>query len=843
MATGGVVSLRVGLVGSEQVKTALAELGPAGAQALRQIEQAQAGPTAGMRALDAAGAGVSDRMKEFSGNAGIAGSALMAIGPAGLAAGAGVGALLEALSKAKETADWAETLEKTAAILNVSTTSLQEFDFATAHFGIESEAARGALERLNEALGAVQSGVGDEKLKKAFAALGFTPQEIESFHSVGDFLPVFADRLNAVGDKAEEARIAEKLGIAPLLPLLAQGSAGLKDLSQKADDLGSLVGGETVESLSRMRGQMNDAASEMKGGVRTAFVELTPIVAGLESVVGRVATGFGLLIQKLREFATADTRFSEAGKAYASDLSEADDIKTASPAAAFLKYGIWPGQNRAPLIAQKQADAAAAYARMMALNPNWTPPEAAAASQPHRLVPPRGGAGAQGPTQDEIDRNSAIAAAQADQDIQKARKDELTAQLALTTDVVQRAAIQGQIADIEQQAAKDAVDKQVAEKKGLLAAGKISEADYDNFVASEDLANLLRAQTDAEKKALEARVEAQQLADQRNQLAQIDLENARNLAQAQLAVTTNLAARRDLALKIFQLDEQLAEQKLQEVIASKTATDAQKADAQDQLAGLRASAPARRDGASRANPGDAFSAMLEQMRGQVNGLDQAFSTMAADGVGQFNQSLFDAQGRMNNLGQVASQVFSRMLGDLEQYLLKQAEVGLFSGGGGGGGGFLGSLFSLFSGGGGAAGAGASAIPADLVGLMADGGWIHGPGGPRSDGVLIAASPGEYIVNAQAAHTWGPVLDAINTGQPMRIPHFADGGMVGRSFTGGAAGWGATTVHLYVDRSISAPGADPAQLQRVAARQEELLRQEPTRVVGYVGALKKRGFVH
>ena len=43
MASGGSISLRLSLAGSEQVKAALASLGPAGAQAMRQIEAAQAG--------------------------------------------------------------------------------------------------------------------------------------------------------------------------------------------------------------------------------------------------------------------------------------------------------------------------------------------------------------------------------------------------------------------------------------------------------------------------------------------------------------------------------------------------------------------------------------------------------------------------------------------------------------------------------------------------------------------------------------------------------------------------------------------------------------------------------
>ncbi|WP_030515505.1 transglycosylase SLT domain-containing protein [Nocardia sp. NRRL WC-3656] len=46
---------------------------------------------------------------------------------------------------------------------------------------------------------------------------------------------------------------------------------------------------------------------------------------------------------------------------------------------------------------------------------------------------------------------------------------------------------------------------------------------------------------------------------------------------------------------------------------------------------------------------------------------------------------------------------------------------------------------------------------------ADGGWITGIGGPRSDSNRIRASVGEFMVNASAAAAHGPLLEAINAG--------------------------------------------------------------------------------
>lgn len=79
---------------------------------------------------------------------------------------------------------------------------------------------------------------------------------------------------------------------------------------------------------------------------------------------------------------------------------------------------------------------------------------------------------------------------------------------------------------------------------------------------------------------------------------------------------------------------------------------------------------------------------------------------------------------------------------------------------------------------------AQAIVSAFGGSFADGGAISGPGGPTSDNLLIAASPGEYMINADAVSHWGTgFMDAINA---KRIPGFASGGAIGAPTAAGAA---------------------------------------------------------
>lgn len=78
--------------------------------------------------------------------------------------------------------------------------------------------------------------------------------------------------------------------------------------------------------------------------------------------------------------------------------------------------------------------------------------------------------------------------------------------------------------------------------------------------------------------------------------------------------------------------------------------------------------------------------------------------------------------------------------------------------------------------------------------FAEGGPIHGPGGPKEDKVPIWASPGEYIVNAASTAKHLPLLRAINNNQQAPGNRFDLGGLIGD--IGKAIGEGAKdTVHF------------------------------------------------
>lgn len=59
--------------------------------------------------------------------------------------------------------------------------------------------------------------------------------------------------------------------------------------------------------------------------------------------------------------------------------------------------------------------------------------------------------------------------------------------------------------------------------------------------------------------------------------------------------------------------------------------------------------------------------------------------------------------------------------------------------------------------------------------FADGGYVSGPGGPRSDSINARLSNGEFVVNAAATSRTRPILEAINSGRPIPATQAVIGG--------------------------------------------------------------------
>jgi len=294
------------------------------------------------------------------------------------------------------------------------------------------------------------------------------------------------------------------------------------------------------------------------------------------------------------------------------------------------------------------------------------------------------------------------------------------------------------------------------------------------------------------------------------------------LARSQEGVAKTAKERREIGERL--IDLQFSEEKLQlqaiiaeterlkieaERLATKRAlSDAEKqelARAQDRATtaqGRLDTLPQRQANAEQGNSeqnAGPLQSYFQSIPDTADEINQALESVAAGGLQTFTDALTDAIVNFKSLEDVGLAVLRSITAELVKMAIQQVILHTI-------GKTLGSASVAASAVQGAATATAWAPAAALVSLATlgtnsipamaaitattalatalgavprkDGGPIFGPGGPRDDKVLMAASPGEYVIKAKSASKLGrAALDRMNlTGE---LPgHFADGGAFG-----------------------------------------------------------------
>lgn len=297
-ANGGQVTLRLSVTGQEAVKAALRELGPEGARAMRQIDLAGRQASSSLKVIDGTAREVKDSLANVAVSSGAAGRVLGNLGPVGMAAAAGLGALTVSLVKTREALDFIDNLGDTATKLRVSVEALQEWRFAAQEANLDAGAFDESIQGLQSSVGKFVSGIGGARVAKAFEALGISREQAASFKSVSDMLPLLADRLKNVGSEAEKVAIADKLGLRPLLPLLEQGSDKIGEMTRRFRELGIILDTKTVASMGEMQRKAELASQAIDVNLKQAFLGLAPTLVATSQLLANLTNGLsGFLSQ------------------------------------------------------------------------------------------------------------------------------------------------------------------------------------------------------------------------------------------------------------------------------------------------------------------------------------------------------------------------------------------------------------------------------------------------------------------------------------------------------------------------------------------------------------------
>ncbi|MBK6800415.1 MAG: hypothetical protein IPG83_02690 [Novosphingobium sp.] len=154
--------------------------------------------------------------------------------------------------------------------------------------------------------------------------------------------------------------------------------------------------------------------------------------------------------------------------------------------------------------------------------------------------------------------------------------------------------------------------------------------------------------------------------------------------KAQLDLTDNREERRQLAFDLLDLEYRYQKALLDSVIASETASQAEKERARVALTGLNNSQGAKRTATGRefASPGERY---VSDLAREAENINDAFESAAINGLERLNDGL--AKSVQNALG--LHGVLGDIVGDFIEIALRQAILrplaeSLFGGGGGGG---------------------------------------------------------------------------------------------------------------------------------------------------------------
>lgn len=301
------IEQRINLDGGQEIIETLRAAGQEGERAFRQIEQAAAsagspGARLGasidrlrgrMRDLNQAARRVRTSFRNLRASGANFASSLGRIvtRAAGAAAAiAGAGAALIAFTRSGTQA--VDEAGKTADAVGLTIEQFTRLQFAAEQAGVSQEQLRTSLTRLNRSITDAQDGTG--RAADAFSRLGVEVTDSNGkIRSQRVVLEDVADALSALPAGAERSALAvDLLGQqgAQLLPLLLQGSQGIRRLGDEADRLGRTLTQEQrviAEAFQDSLGRLNSARRGLQQELSLLFAP--PLTGATDLVTDRLA--------------------------------------------------------------------------------------------------------------------------------------------------------------------------------------------------------------------------------------------------------------------------------------------------------------------------------------------------------------------------------------------------------------------------------------------------------------------------------------------------------------------------------------------------------------------------
>lgn len=230
--------------------------------------------------------GIGEKAKSMRG-------AFLAVGAAGAAVTGAIALSIKSFAQA------GDEIQKMALRTGLTTESLSELKFALEQSGSNIEGFEKGIRRMSSFIQDGRDGL--TETTRALDSLGIAVSDFDGMSPEQAFTTL-SSALAGVEDDLTQAALAQDIfgrsGTA-LIPLLAQGTAGIEALKQEAHDLGIVFDQDAADAAARLV-DANNTLKKSFQGVQFAIID------GLIPAVSELTEEFGGTISKVSEFAKAN---------------------------------------------------------------------------------------------------------------------------------------------------------------------------------------------------------------------------------------------------------------------------------------------------------------------------------------------------------------------------------------------------------------------------------------------------------------------------------------------------------------------------------------------------------
>ena len=213
---------------------------------------------------------------------------------------------------ATRSTEWADDLETLSSQMGVSTTTLQEWAYASDFVDVSIETLQGSMTKLVRSMSEAQNG--STSAQAAFDSLGVSYQNIDgSLKSTEQVFYEVIDALGGIENVAERDAISMAIfgrSAQDLNTLIEAGSGSLQAYGREAQQLGIIMSEDQIQALSSMQNSfdklnnvMNASKNLLSASVAPLFASIADAISQVDPAILAVVGGFGSLISVVSNLA------------------------------------------------------------------------------------------------------------------------------------------------------------------------------------------------------------------------------------------------------------------------------------------------------------------------------------------------------------------------------------------------------------------------------------------------------------------------------------------------------------------------------------------------------------